>query len=527
MIRSGIRLAGLAVALGAALPRRALPQADSAKTRSAAVTGVTLGTIYVGAGRQEGLREGSLLRVQRLGERGRYRVTYLASHSAAARGDSLAPLPAVGDTVVFVPVAEVATAAAGATSAPPGLTRRPVTLRGRIGVRFLGSWDRQSKVALRQPGFELMLDGPLSPRAPVGLDIEIRSRRSSVYRPGAATVNEGTMGVYQAAIRLQSPGAPFRAVLGRQYAPTLAGVGLFDGLLLDWQKPRWGAGMTAGLSPELGSLAFSSDLRQAGFFVQGRSSATNPLRWGLTLGGMGSYASGGINREFGFLQANLGSRHFSSLLLQELDVNRGWKRAAGEPAFSLTSTFLLLSLMPSRGVALSGGFDNRRNIRLYRDLITPEEQFDDRFRTGYWGGANFTLARKLRLGGELRTNTVSGADSLRTTAGSLTLSADQLGPLGLGFRARGTRYTTPGRGPGTVFAGGVRVSPARQGSLELNGGARRESAAPDSDRFWAGIDWEMFPHRGWFILGSFTREWGRHGLTPTTDIFYGGVSYRF
>ena len=472
-----------------------------------------------------GVREGTLLRIGRLGEKAVYRVQYLSSTSAAARGDSLAPLPAVGDTVLFRAVIQVAQANTGPATTGSKRAKGP-PLRGRVGFRYLGSWERSGDVALKQPGFELLLDGPVVPGSPVAVSLDVRSRRTSVYRPGATPTTDGVMGVYQAALRIQ-PGGAFRAVLGRQYAPVLAGVGLYDGVLLDLQKPTWGAGLMAGIAPDQGSLAVSTDLKQAGVFFQGHNRAGAPVRWGFTLGGMGSYVAGQVNREFGFLQGTVGTRSFSALVLQEVDINRGWKVAAGEPRFSLTSSFASVSLNPANGIALNGGIDNRRNIRLYRDITTPEELFDDRFRQGIWAGANFTIRRKFRLGSDVRTNRVAGADSLTTTAYSVTASADQLTPMGFGLRFRGTRYQVPMRGSGTLLSGALRVAPAALGALELNGGSRTERADPDQDRFWAGFSAELFVRRSWFLLITFTREWGKNGLTPTTDLLYGGLSYRF
>lgn len=504
---------------------------DSAGVRKTAVTAVTLGTVYIGAGRADGLREGSVVRIPRLGAKAVYRVNYLASKSAACRVDSLAPLPAVGDSVVFLPVAGAPVLAGRDGSLIIGSTaarrRAGPTLRGRVGLRYLGSWDRSSDIMLKQPGVELLLEGPIAPGSPVGLSVDIRSRRTSTYRPGLETATSGVMGVYQASVRIQAPRGSLRAVVGRQYAPTLAGVGLFDGVLVDLQRSRWGTGVLAGLAPEQGSLAVSSEIRQVGAYFQGRSGLSAPTRWTLTLGGMGSYVAGDVNREFGFFQGTISSPAVSAVLFQELDVNRGWKLEAGEPKFSLTSTYLSVNLTPARGVSFSGGYDSRRNVRLYRDLTTPEELFDDRFRRGYWGSANFTIAGKLRLGGDVRGQSIAGADSLGTTAWSVTMNADQLTTLGIGLRFRGTHYTTPGRGPGVLLVGGVRVAAGTFGSLEVNGGARREASSPGTDRFWAGIDTEVYLRRSWFILATFTHEWGRHRLTPTTDLFYGGLSWRF
>ena len=68
-----------------------------------------------------------------------------------------------------------------------------------------------------------------------------------------------------------------------------------------------------------------------GGYFQGGARWPRGVRWSLTLGGMGSYDQGELNREFGFFQGTLNSGVVSAVLLQELDLNRGWKIAAGEP----------------------------------------------------------------------------------------------------------------------------------------------------------------------------------------------------
>jgi hypothetical protein len=487
--------------------------------------------VYIAAGRADGVREGAEVRVLRLGDRGVYRVTYLSSKSAACLVDSLALLPEVGDSVVFVPAAPDVVAGYSATGTRSSVTttsrRRGASLRGRIGARFLGSWDRASGASLRQPGLELLLDGPVAPGAPVGLSVDIRSRRISTYRANAAQTSRTLMGVYQAAMRVQSPGGPVRAVVGRQYAPTLAGIGLFDGVTLDLQRPTWGIGVMAGVEPEPGTLALSSEIQQAGGYLQLRTRPGGSVRWTLSAGALGSYSAGEVNREFAFLQTTIGSRVFNAVLLQEVDMNRGWKIAAGEKRVELTSSFASVNLTPARWLTLSGGRDSRRNVRLYRDLLTPEDEFDDRFRIGVWGGVHLTIGSRLRLGADVRSRTVDGADSLRTTAYSATISLDRITALGIGLRARATRYDTPSRGPGSLFSGTFRLAPVTAFAVELNAGGRQEQLTPTSDRFWAGANLELLVRRSWFALVSFTREWGRDNLTPTTEQLYAGLSYRF
>jgi hypothetical protein len=73
----------------------------------------------------------------------------------------------------------------------------------------------------------------------------------------------------------------------------------------------------------------------------------------------------------------------------------------------------------------------------------------------------------------------------------------------------------------------VRIAPPTVGAIEFTSGSRREAGAPGTDRFWAEINSEVFFRRSWFGLITFTREWGRDQLTPTTDLLYAGLSYRF
>lgn len=525
-----IRAAAIAgMVAGMATPSlRAQSARDTLAPGRAFITAVTQGMVYIGAGRIQGLKEGLLVQVPRLGTKGQLHVAFLSSRSAALTLDSLSVLPAVGDTVAFVPSYDHATKSVTAGGGSSSRSRsRGQHLRGRIGLRYLGTYDQGSKFQTRQPGLELLLDGPLGPGVPVGLSVDIRSRRSITYRPDQPAASTQIMGVYQSAVRLQSPNGPLRAVLGRQYAPTLAGVGLFDGVLIDLQKSKWATGVMAGLAPEPGSMAVSSEIRQFGAYFQGRTVVGKPVRVTVTGGAMGSYDRAELNREFAFFQGTVSSRYGSAVVLQEIDINRGWKLAAGEPRLSLTSAYASANLNPTQWFSLSGGFDSRRNVRLYRDLLTPEDVFDDRLRVGYWGGANLTIARKLRLGGDMRVRTVSGTDSLKTTAYSGYASVDRLTPLGLGFRLRGTWYDTPGRGQGRLMVGSVRLAPTSIGALEFSLGTRQEPAVRTDDRFWSGVDAEVFLRRSWFGLVNFTKEWGRDHLTPTTELLYAGLSYRF
>ena len=63
--------------------------------------------------------------------------------------------------------------------------------------------------------------------------------------------------------------------------------------------------------------------------------------------------------------------------------------------------------------------------------------------------------------------------------------------------------------------------------LEFSLGTRREPNFRTDDRFWSGVDGEVFLMRSWFGLVNFTKEWGRDHLTPTTELLYASLSNRF
>src|SRR2546425_8748931 len=101
---------------------------------------------------------------------------------------------------------------------------------------------------------------------------------------------------------------------------------------------------------------------------------------------------------------------------------------------SLTSTFAVFQYHATQDLTLDAGFDNRRNVRLYRDVVNPETAFDDTYRQGAWMGAWLQLARQYRLGLDPRSS--GGGSRGPADPFTLPLRADQLTPLGASRRAR-------------------------------------------------------------------------------------------
>src|SRR5690242_19338555 len=136
--------AGGWLAAGAQQPSSALPpRLTTATTRMAAVTYISGTSIYVGAGRLDGLREGMTLDVVRGGQSiAIVRTAFQASHSSSCEIVSSSAAPAVGDSVRYQPAVDVATANQPDTArvqtrvvARSSAWRRPI--RGRIGLGYL------------------------------------------------------------------------------------------------------------------------------------------------------------------------------------------------------------------------------------------------------------------------------------------------------------------------------------------------------------------------------------------------------
>jgi hypothetical protein len=504
---------------------------DSVATRPVVITYLTTTTAYVDAGRQDGLHEGDTLRVIRGGsEAGRLQVTYIASRQAACEILVQTSPLLVGDTVDVVrkaaPPAPTQAVAAGASSSYAPASRHSGTgIRGRMGARYLGVWQRDGSGAhFSQPSFDVRLDAQSLGGSPVGFVLDLRTRRTVASMTDGARVVDGRTRVYQGALFLATPGAPVRVTAGRQFSSALSSVTLFDGVMAELARPSWGIGGFAGSEPEPGDLGYSTDVRDYGGYVQLHSRADATSRWTTTLGAVGSYQAGVTNREFLYLQAGYSNRRLSLFGTQEVDYYRAWKQAMGERAWSPTGTFGTLRYELSPSVSVNAGYDSRRNVRLYRDAVTPETAFDDAFRQGVWGGL-WVRSGPGRIGIDARSS--SGGSAGQTRSYTLSLGLDRLTALRLGLRSRTTHYSGP-RQSGWLQSLSVDVMPAPPLRLALNGGVRviRDPLADPLQYSvgWLGADVDLNLGRHWYVMCSGTHESG--GL-DSNDQLFGGLSYRF
>ncbi|HUO52253.1 MAG TPA: hypothetical protein VMT93_07030 [Gemmatimonadaceae bacterium] len=545
-LAAGPLLAPAAAQKAAAKPdtasRSAAPAAipDSLKGRSS-VSYVSGTTAYVAAGVRDGIYHGSRVVVVRNGAIiAELKVQFLSSHSAACLiASSTTPVNEY-DSVRYskLPPESVTVASASPAAGPPQPSSlRRLGITGRVGLSYQivnGTDVAAGKIA--QPALDLNVVGVNVGGSKLSFAIDTRTRRTYTTAPDGTTSNDQMMRVYQASLSFSDPKTGALVTLGRQYVEALSSVSLFDGLTAEFVKPHWSYGLFGGTQPDIYNMGYSQQVTQFGGFVQVHQPIVFvpgqplPARWSITLGGIGSYDMGQINREFMFLQAFYSSTRLTFFGTQEVDYNRGWKAEVGLPPLTLTSTFITAQLMAADFLSFYGGFDNRRNVLLYTDYSNPETAFDSTYREGVWGGISITPTGFFRIGGDARIST----GGLNGKANSYTgwISADRGMPLQSALRLRYTVYDS-WTSKGTLYAGSFGFSPAWRLRIEFNGGLRSEinpqmadstGFAPKTNVQWWGADLDLGISRHWyFILTAMRTTGGIEG----NDQGYAGVSYRF
>ncbi|MFN8588438.1 MAG: hypothetical protein U0704_11645 [Candidatus Eisenbacteria bacterium] len=530
------RLALTLLMLLAATVRSAL-----AVPASTPVTYVSGSNVYLEIGALQGVQVGDTLQVFRDGKLvARLRTAYVSSKRAACDTLWTASPPRAGDEARYDSrAAEVAARAdsvrAAATVAdssrraallpPASPNAKSVTrqrLRGRVGARWL-SVNTTDGASFRQPALDVRLDGRNVAQGRMDLSFDMRNRRTTRNYSGGDSKTDQQARVYRATVTLRTRDSNRRITVGRQSSPLLASVHLFDGGLIELGDARRTVGVFSGTQPDPVKYSFSGKVLQYGGFAEWHQAPRATDRWSFALGAVSSQENGQPNRDFAFAQSWWFNKRFSASFTQEVDFNRGWKRAQGEPALSTTSTFGSLRVPVTAWLSANGGYDNRRNVRLYRDRLTPETQFDDAYRQGAWAGAQLELAQRVRLTGEARSS--AGADRSHSWSGSGELM--RFAPLHATARARYSKYFGQ-TVTSSLWSGGLGLDPVPQSHLEMAFGERKTedafSGAGDSER-WESVDVDWTLGRNWYVNGGF--EQGHGGLSGTTRQVQAGLSWRF
>ena len=519
---AGLLCVGAGASAAAVAPAGDAGGGSRAASANASVIYLTGGSVYIDAGRDQGVAVGDTARVTRDGAIvALLRVAFVSTSKASCdtlRVDS--PIR-VGDAVRYVaravPASDAgavpdttAVPAAGAgpgaptpptlkggNPAAPAAARRTRPVRGRVGLGLVTIPPAGGGPGYTEPSLTLRMDGSAAAGAPIDFSIDVRGHRT--YRAGA---EDGAARVYRLSTAIRDDASTRRLSLGRQPLPVSSSASLIDGALAQLDGKRVSAGLFSGLEPAPGGYDFSTDIVQSGGFLQWRNVPGATARWSATAGFVDSRHGGAVNRDFAFAQTYYFDRRLMFSVSQEMDVNGGWKRAMGEPALSFTSTFATARAQIAPRVVLDGGYDNRRNVRLLRDRETPETEFDDRYRQGGWLGGSVDPVRDLRLSASGRVRSGGSTGSAWTYSGSM--EAFRLTSLQGIVRLRSSRVTSDIE-EGWLHSLGVEVTPTAGVRAGLTAGTQRFDELQAGGRRvvdWQSLNVDLGLARRWYLLLS-------------------------
>ena len=505
--------------------------------------------IYIAAGRQDGLAEGSVVEVVR-GDSvvATLRVKFLASHKANTELIKGTSELALADTVRFHRFVATQQVAIGAPIAAPRPRRLSGQgLHGRIGSRYLHATT--NTVAAGQPGgsngfsqpsLDARLYGLAIGGTPLGVAVDLRARQTTSSSAGGTTV-DGHTRAYQAVVFWNAPDAKFRMAAGRQYLTYISSIGLFDGGLVEVNGRHLSVGGFAGWEPDAATLQFSGAVHDYGAYLTMHNAPGGLTSTAFTLGAVGSYQGSTERRQWGIAQANVSNRYLSLYLLQEVDYYPSWKLEGpnAEPnAVSFTSQFANASVRPKPWLSFNATYDKRRNVRVIRDFTNPETNFDDAYREGYGGGVQYS-GRQFYLGGDWRRST--GATVLDANSYTASLGANRVAPLSLGFSLPATWYQNQNDSSavnpnsiqtnGHLYSGHVSFDPVTRLHVDLNAGMRQEdnpSFTTLQKSTWYGVDVDLALARQWYFSFSGLRQQdpANPGTSSLTQV-YSGLTWRF
>lgn len=505
--------------------------------------------IYIAAGRQDGLAEGSVVEVIR-GDSvvATLRVKFLASHKANTELVKGTSELALADTVRFHRFVAAQQVAIGAPIAAPRPRRLSGQgLHGRIGSRYLHATTNTVAAdqvggsnGFSQPSLDARLYGLAVGGTPLGVALDLRARQTTTSSVGGTTV-DGHTRAYQAVVFWNAPDAKFRMAAGRQYLTYISSIGLFDGGLVEVNGRHLSVGGFAGWEPDAATLQFSGAVHDYGAYLTMHNAPGGMTSTAFTLGAVGSYQGSTERRQWGIAQANVSNRYLSLYLLQEVDYYPSWKLEgpnAESSAVSFTSQFANVSARPKPWLSINATYDKRRNVRLIRDFTNPETNFDDAYREGYGGGVQYS-GRQFYVGGDWRRST--GATVLDANSYTATVGANRVAPLSLGFSLRATWYQNQNdssavnpnsiQTDGHLYSGHVSFDPATVIHVDLNAGMRQEANPVFVDlqkSTWYGVDIDVALARQWYFSFSGLRQQdpANPGTSTLTQV-YSGLTWRF
>jgi hypothetical protein len=164
-------------------------------------------------------------------------------------------------------------------------------------------------------------------------------------------------------------------------------------------------------------------------------------------------------------------------------------------------------------------------VRLYRDYVSPETEFDDAFRQGYRLNADARAGKHVRFGLGARTARGGSAGAADSITGSA--SFEKMSRAALAARLRATRWTND-RMEGWLYAVDASGNLGERFRLGAEAGWRSEDSLLSSDLgddvSWLGVTFDADLTRRLFATFSIDKS---HGTFEDVLQAYATLAYRF
>lgn len=369
---------------------------------------VSASTVYLDAGRVDGIAAGDSVRFHRMNDFiALLTVSFVADHSASCILNESSARIRTGDTALVIiskdseegkPAEQDLTkhsidkSIQTAVSKKSRESRKVNRLSGRIGFEYLVQDDRKEfNYDYSQPS--LRVRARLSRINSSHYSASLRMRVRKTYRDretSSLTNSSSSSRIYEAALRYKNPDSRFGYGFGRMIARELRGIGYLDGGYAKYEISKGvAAGVFGGTEPDLENTDFQTDVVKGGIYTSFEKMTANGGRLAATLSLAGAYEDGEINREFIYQQINYS--YGSKLRLYEsteINLYRDWLKDKEDASFELANVLLNARYRMSKLLALSVSYDNRKSFYTYRARSIPDSLFDDALRQGWRGSLN-------------------------------------------------------------------------------------------------------------------------------------------
>lgn len=392
---------------------------------AARVTYVAWRTLYINAGRLQGLEVGnSGFLVRDDAELGALEIAAVSDSNAVATFSSDSVTAKPGDVVrITVHAKDLALTSPTAPTESVHHTQSGKVAKPKVKRRFTGRLGLQTdiqndkspaNVDYIQPGLSLKFSILRVAGASSDFRVKYRGRKISYTSGYDNSRSDWTHRFYEASLNFDNPDRNRRANLGRIQAAGVSGIGYIDGAYGEWGlSSRVSVGGFAGLQSELDLKHSESSNYKTGIMAIYRRNETTRVRTQATLAIAGEYESNEISREFIYQQFTHGlSTRFSLYESADININRDWKSEKESSTLTLANFLANVRYAPARAVVLTAGYDGRSRYYTWETRDTPDSLFDEAMQHGFRAGVELSILHTARISGQQSYRSDTAVDEL-------------------------------------------------------------------------------------------------------------------